>query len=180
MSDLTKASKFIALVLRHKPEAANVTLDSCGWANVSALLKGMAEAGTALTLEQLEEIVQSDNKGRYVFSEDGNYIRAAQGHSVKVDMGFTPVVPPETLLHGTVDKFLPSIKATGLDKRSRQHVHLSTELVTATNVAERRGSAVILKVRAGDMHRDGFPFFQSENGVWLTDHVPVKYIDFPN
>lgn len=180
MANLTQASKFLALVLRHKPDAACIALDNAGWANVDAMLAGMKKAGTTLTREQLDEIVRSDNKGRYVFSEDGNYIRAAQGHSVKVDLGFTPVVPPETLLHGTVDKFLESIRATGLEKRSRQHVHLSTELSTATNVAERRGSAVILKVRSGDMHRDGYHFFQSENGVWLTDHVPVKYIVFPN
>lgn len=175
MSDFVKTSKFIALVLRHKPEAIGLTLDGEGWADISSLLSGLAAHGHPLTRHQLQQLVAGDNKGRYMI--DGTRIRAAQGHSLKVDAGLKPATPPELLYHGTVGKFLDSIRATGLDKRQRHHVHLSLDVETATTVAKRRGAPVILTIRAGDMSRAGYPFFISENGVWLTDAVPVSFIE---
>ena len=174
MRNYTKASKFLSLVLRHKPEKIGITLDRHGWARVQEILLGMN-----LSLEDLEYIVETDEKGRYRFNEDRTLIRANQGHSIDVDMGYEPQVPPEFLYHGTVGQFLGAIQREGLQKRNRQHVHLSPDLETAVKVGSRRGKPVILQVAAGRMHRDGYVFYRSDNGVWLTDAVPPAYLVFP-
>jgi putative RNA 2'-phosphotransferase len=125
----------------------------------------------------LELIVLTDNKGRFSFSEDKKFIRANQGHSINIDLQLDPKEPPEFLYHGTVEKYMPWIKKEGLKKMSRNHVHLSSNLQTAEQVASRRDTKnVILEVRTLEMYNDGFKFFLSENGVWLTDNVPHKYI----
>lgn len=178
MTNMTRASKFLALVLRHKPDAAGVILDDCGWVDVNSLLNGMANAGTTLTRAQLESIVKEDTKGRYVFSVDGKNIRATQGHSVNVELGLKQITPPDILYHGTGIKYLESIKQTGLDKRSRQFVHLSENRDTALEVGKRHGKPVVLTIKSREMCNDGLQLFQSENNVWLTDNVPTKYIIF--
>ena len=128
-------------------------------------------------LSPLEQVVSDNDKQRFEFSEDCSSIRARQGHSVNVDLGYPPATPPETLLHGTPRKFVAPILETGLKKMNRHHVHLHTDLKTATAVGARRGDSVLLTVRSGEMHRAGFIFFVTENGVWLTDHVPPEFID---
>ena len=170
-----KESRFLALVLRHKPEEAGITLDEHGWASVDELVKGIA-ARRAFTHEMLERIVATDSKGRYSFNEDHSLIRANQGHSVDVDVELEPEDPPEVLYHGTAQRFLDSIMEQGLLPKGRLYVHLSSDGETATKVGSRHGSPVVLQVDACGMNKDGFEFFLSNNGVWLTKHVPTKYL----
>jgi putative RNA 2'-phosphotransferase len=172
-------SRFLSLVLRHKPETIGIKLDKAGWVDVDMLLSQLAKHNKIVTREELESIVAENDKKRYVLSEDGLRIRAAQGHSLDVDLGLKSQVPLLVLYHGTVERFLGSIKKEGLQKMSRHHVHLSKDMETATKVGTRRGEAIILEVAAKHMHNDGHKFFISDNGVWLTDHVPVSYITFP-
>lgn len=173
--DLIKASRFLSLVLRHKPEAAGIQLDEHGWANVQDLLKGMAPR-YPLTMEQLEEIVRTDEKQRYAFSPDKTRIRANQGHSIPVDVELAKVQPPELLWHGTGEKYVTSIDEQGLLPKSRLYVHLSADLSTALAVGQRHGRAVVYQVASGQMQRDGFEFYLSQNGVWLTKQVPPEYL----
>ncbi len=173
---LVKLSRFLSLVLRHEPQAAGVELDAEGWAEVDELLAGMAARNRPMSRETLERVVRENDKGRFAFSEDGLRIRARQGHSVDVDLALEPLVPPETLYHGTPERFLEAILREGLKKMQRHHVHLSATKETAIAVGARRGSPAILAIDSGAMHRDGFAFYRTENGVWLTDHVPPRYV----
>ncbi|WBW94719.1 RNA 2'-phosphotransferase [Oceanirhabdus sp. W0125-5] len=172
----TNLSRFLSMILRHKPQVIGIKLDRNGWCSVEELLDKMNAFGKKITIEDLNKIVKTDNKQRYSFSEDKKRIRANQGHSIYVELGLKESVPPVILFHGTVDRFLDNIKDKGLLKMSRQHVHLSGDIKTAEKVGNRRGTAIILKIEAGKMHRDGFKFYLSENGVWLTDYVPSEYI----
>lgn len=180
MGKLDKLSVFISLVLRHKPDAAGITLDEHGWANVEELLDGIHNTGREINMEVLEEIVRTDNKQRYSFSGDKKYIRANQGHSIPVDVELNEQEPPEFLYHGTADRFLGSIMAEGLKPMSRLYVHLSKDIETANNVGKRHGNPMILKVHSSQMFRDGIKFYLSENGVWLTEKVAVKYLELVN
>lgn len=175
MRNYIKASKFLSLVLRHKPEKIGIQLDPHGWAKVSEILMNMN-----LTMEDLEHIVDTDSKQRYSFNDDKTLIRANQGHSIPIDLELKAIEPPETLYHGTVGKFLDSIRREGLRRQNRQYVHLSKDVETALAVGRRRGSPVVLRIASGRMYKDGFAFFLSENGVWLTDEVPSSYIRFPD
>lgn len=169
-------SKFLSLVLRHKPETIGIKLTSDGWADVSELIKGMK-----ITLADLERIVASDSKGRYTFEDDSHKrIRAAQGHSLKVDLGLESKIPPKILYHGTDSRFLKSILSEGLKPMSRTHVHLSADLDTAKTVGSRRKKdnteTHIFKLDTVAMLSDGVKFYQAENGVWLVDRVDPKYL----
>ncbi|WP_269233762.1 RNA 2'-phosphotransferase [Flavobacterium flavigenum] len=173
-------SKFLSLVLRHSPETIGLKLDENGWADVEELIIKCNNRGSQnqMTAEILDYVVENNDKKRFAFSEDKTKIRASQGHSISVELHLAEVQPSEFLYHGTVSKFLDNIKKEGLQKMSRQHVHLSQEKETATKVGSRRGIPLILTIRSGEMHKDGFKFYLSENNVWLTDEVPVKYIEF--
>jgi len=165
-------------VLRHKPEAIGIELDENGWVLVDRLIEASRAAGQDITQESLREVVETNDKKRFAFNETGDRIRASQGHSVKsVDLGLERIEPPEVLYHGTVEKFIAAIQEAGLVKMNRQHVHLSPTIETASAVGARRGKPVILEVQARKMHDDGFRFYLSANGVWLTDAVPWRYID---
>jgi putative RNA 2'-phosphotransferase len=172
----THISKFLSFVLRHEPQTIGLTLDSSGWTSVDDLLARCNAAGESISREQLEEVVATNEKKRFAFSEDGTRIRASQGHSVAVELGYAPAEPPEILYHGTAEQFLPSIKTNGLNKQNRHHVHLSASPQTAKTVGDRHGPSVVLTIRSGEMRRQGHLFFISDNQVWLTDHVPPKYI----
>ncbi|MFK8113601.1 MAG: RNA 2'-phosphotransferase [Rubripirellula sp.] len=169
-------SKFLSLVLRHQPTLIGIELDESGWIEVSVLLEAIARHGKTLTLEQLEFVVADNDKQRFAFSEDRQRIRANQGHSVEVTLGYEPAVPPEILYHGAPEKFVSSIRKDGLKKMKRHDVHLHEDSEVAEQVGRRRGSPVILTIRSGDMHRDGYEFTVSPNHVWLTDHVPSDYL----
>jgi len=171
-----KISKFLSYVLRHKPEAIGIALETGGWIDVDALLQAMNAAGKPLVRDVLEEVVSTNDKQRFAFSDDGTKIRASQGHSVQIDLGLQPITPPDTLYHGTATRFLNSILSSGLQPQSRRHVHLSADEPTALRVGQRHGKPVILRVDAGAMHADGHTFFLSANGVWLTAAVPPAYL----
>jgi len=167
-------SKFLSLVLRHKPEVIGLTLDNEGWTNTEELITKYNEnRHFPITFEELDYVVQHNNKKRFAFNEDQTKIRASQGHSLEISLNYDPVEPPEFLYHGTAQKFLDSIQKTGIEKRNRHHVHLAADLETALNVGSRHGKPVILKVHALKMHANGQQFFCSENGVWLTTEVAV-------
>lgn len=174
--DTVKISKLIALVLRHKPETLGITLDSHGWASTKDLVEKINNQ-TKFTMKDLEEIVRDDDKQRYSFNSDKTKIRANQGHSIKVDVELERATPPDILYHGTATKYVGSIRASGILKRNRNHVHLSEKYETAVMVGERHGTPSVIIVDAKKMHDDGFTFYRSANGVWLTDYVPNKYIE---
>ena len=176
---LIKLSRFLSLVLRHKPGVIGLSLDRGGWADVAELLSAAQRAGVPLTPDVLRQIVAEDDKQRYLFSEDGRRIRASQGHSIPVDLGLESVMPPEVLFHGTAQRFLDSIRQQGLVPRGRQHVHLSSDEATALKVGQRHGEPVVLIVQAKRMQADNLRFYRSANGVWLTEKVPIEYIVFP-
>jgi putative RNA 2'-phosphotransferase len=174
-----KASKFLSLILRHEPERVGLTLGEAGWVSVEELLQAVNRHGVSLTLDQLKHVVATSDKKRYAFSDDGQRIRANQGHSVEVDLQYPPQIPPEILYHGTATRFLDGIRKDGLQKMGRHDVHLSAETKVTLQVGGRHGKPVLLTIRAGDMHRAGFVFRCSANGVWLVDHVPAAFIEFP-
>jgi putative RNA 2'-phosphotransferase len=171
-------SKFLSLVLRHQPQVAGITLDEAGWTEVNELLQKMQQKGMDVDMEQLTQIVQNNDKQRFAFNADRSKIRASQGHSVSIELGLQPVQPPEILYHGTAQANLTSILKDGIQKRSRQHVHLSADEQTAIKVGQRHGKPVVLQVKSGDMYRDGHLFYHSENGVWLTDFVNSRYLHY--
>ena len=176
---MEKLSKFIALVLRHKPEAAGIVLDSKGWADTENLIQGIRKTkDPSFTLEKLAEIVYTDEKGRYSFSDDLRKIRANQGHSVNVDVELEEVQPPQLLYHGTATKYIDSIEEHGLIAKSRLYVHMSDTVDTATKVGSRHGKPVVYTIHAQKMFEDGYRFYRSINGVWLTKEVPVKYFGY--
>ena len=173
-----KTSKFLSLVLRHEPERAGVVLDAAGWVGVAELLEGCARAGHAISRDELEEVVRTSDKQRFALSGDGTRIRANQGHSVEVELGYEPAAPPEVLWHGTAEQFVASIRERGLVRGSRHHVHLSETEATAAAVGRRHGKLALLRVKAGEMHRAGAVFYRTPNGVWLTEGVGVEYLVF--
>jgi len=174
-----KMSKFLSLILRHEPEQVGLKLGDAGWVNVDELLRAVNQHGTTLTLEQLKHIVATSDKKRFAFSDDGQRIRANQGHSVEVDLQYAPQTPPELLYHGTAIRFLDSIRKDGLQRMERHDVHLSAETKLTLQVGGRHGKPVLLTIRAGDMHRAGHVFRVSANGVWLVQRVPPEFIEFP-
>ncbi len=172
---LMDTSRFLSLILRHKPETIGIKLDEHGWADVSELISGISKTRT-FDMKMLEEIVRTDNKQRYSFNEDKTLIRANQGHSIPVDVELEKKTPPEFLYHGTGEKFVASIDKEGLLSKSRLYVHLSKDTDTAVKVGSRHGKPVVYRVATGKMADDGYEFFLSVNGVWLTRAVPVEYL----
>lgn len=172
---LKETSKFLSLILRHKPETIGICLDEHGWANVDELIAGIAKSHE-FNMDILTEIVRTDEKQRYSFNEDKTLIRANQGHSIPVDLEFEAVEPPEELWHGTGEKYVSSIDVQGLIAKSRLYVHLSGDEETAVKVGSRHGKPVLYIVKSGQMCRDGYEFYRSVNGVWLTKEVPVNYL----
>ncbi len=175
----TSISKFLSLVLRHRPEVIGIELDEQGWVPIDLLLAACAAHGRLFSRADLDYVVANNNKQRFAISPDGQRIRASQGHSIAVKLGYEPAEPPELLYHGTAVQNLPSIRHQGLLKGNRHHVHLSADEATATAVGQRHGKPVVLTVRAGEMVRAGYQFFQSTNGVWLTETVPYQFVEEP-
>lgn len=167
----------MSLILRHKPEVIEITLDEHGWANVNDLIYGIRKNNPGFNMDILEQIVRTDSKQRYSFNDDKSLIRANQGHSVNVDVELKEKEPPEYLYHGTGEKYVESINQDGLIPKSRLYVHLSKDIKTAENVGKRHGKEVVYRINSGQMYRDGYKFYLSENGVWLTKEVPVKYLE---
>ena len=173
---LNKTSRFISMILRHKPGVIGITLDEHGWANVSELVEGENKVHP-LDMETLEEIVRTNEKQRFSFNEDKTKIRANQGHTIPVDVELEEKDPPEVLYHGTGEKYVESIDSTGLEPRQRLYVHLSTDKEMAAKVGQRHGKPVVYRVNSGQMAKNGYVFYLSVNGVWLTKAVPVQYLE---
>ena len=171
-----KVSKLLSFGLRHDPAALGLVLDANGWVAVGDVLAGLAKHGEEVTRADLEEVVATSDKQRFALSEDKARIRANQGHSVDVDLGLAPSVPPELLFHGTSAKVEDAIRREGLRAGERTHVHLSVDEETARRVGARRGEPCVLRVDSGAMAREGFTFHRSDNGVWLTDAVPRRFL----
>jgi putative RNA 2'-phosphotransferase len=172
-----KISKYLSYHLRHHPEKLGLMLESGGWVRVDELLAAAKQNDFPITEAELQEVVANNEKQRFSFDETHLRIRANQGHSVTVDLQLTAAVPPDVLYHGTAGKTaIESIGQEGLRKMSRHHVHLSADTDTAKKVGQRRGKPVIFQIDAAAMHRDGYVFYCSDNGVWLVDRVPPDYL----
>jgi putative RNA 2'-phosphotransferase len=176
--EVIKISRKLSYILRHNPAEIGLTLDEQGWGSVDFILSKLKIAGQPLSMDVLKEVVETNDKKRFAFNADFSMIRANQGHSVEVELGYAAQEPPALLFHGTAHKSLQSIKGQGLVKGSRHHAHLSADETTAKKVGQRHGSPVVLKIKAKEMHEAGHAFFLSENGVWLTDFVPIRFIGF--
>jgi putative RNA 2'-phosphotransferase len=174
---LVDTSKFLSFVLRHKPEAIDLELDRDGWAGIDMLVASAARHGHALDRALIELVVATNDKKRFSISDDGLRIRASQGHSTAaVSLSHVEKVPPPLLYHGTATRFLESILAKGLIAGTRHHVHLSADAMTAIAVGKRHGKPLVLLVDAAKMHARATPFYLSDNGVWLTEHVPAEFL----
>lgn len=178
-NEIRKISKAMSLALRHKPSLFKLEVDRSGWCDVESLITQFNKKGIPLDRNTLEVIVAQNDKKRFTFSTNNKKIRANQGHSIPVDLEMEAITPPRVLYHGTASRFVGSIKSQGLLKQKRNHVHLSDNKDTATQVGQRHGVPVILRIDAARMHEEGYLFYQSLNKVWLTDHVPVQYITTP-
>lgn len=175
-SDPVELSKFLSFVLRHKPDAIGLSLDPQGWVSIDELVRKGNTAGTRFSREDLLHVVETSDKKRFSVSADGLCIRAAQGHSVSVELGLSPREPPPVLYHGTATRFQESIQSEGLKPQKRQQVHLSIDAAVAQRVGQRHGKPVIFKIDALRMHLLGFKFFLADNGVWLIDQVPPEFL----
>lgn len=175
-NELKRISKFLSYLLRHHPDAIGITLDGNGWTDVAMLIEKMQANGHAVDFALLKEVVATNSKQRFAFSDDFTKIRANQGHSITINLDYEAQEPPAVLYHGTSEHTLPAILQEGLHKRDRHHVHLSGDVQTAKAVGQRHGKPVVLVIDARQMHEDGYLFFQSANGVWLTEHVPIQYL----
>ena len=178
--DVVRTSKFMSLVLRHQPDILGLHLDAAGWTDVRILLERLNATGHPLTLDDLKHVVETNNKKRFAFDETGAKIRANQGHSINVELGYPPAQPPDVLYHGTSEDKLNRILEDGLDKRQRHHVHLYPDASQAKRVGFRHGKPVVLQINAKQMHEDEIKFYVSANGVWLTDYVAPRYINILN
>jgi putative RNA 2'-phosphotransferase len=172
-----KVSKYLSKHLRHQPERLGLELLPGGWVNVEQLLAAAAANGFEISLAELRQVVTNSDKQRFAFNDAGDSIRANQGHSIEVDLQLTAKIPPNILYHGTHLKAIEPILATGLDKMSRHHVHLTTDLNMAHQVGGRRGKSAVLVVNAIAMIDDGYDFYCTDNDVWLVDAVPPQYLE---
>lgn len=170
-NNLERVSRFISLILRHKPEIIGIELDEHGWANVDELLKGIE-----IDFDTLEKIVREDEKGRYSFNDDKTKIRANQGHSINVDVELEEKIPPDVLYHGTGQKYVDSINKIGLIPKTRLYVHMTEDLEVAKITGMRHGKLIVYQIDAKKMNNDGILFYKSVNNVWLTKDVETKYL----
>lgn len=176
--EIKETGKFMSYVLRHRPDSIGLQLTNEGWADILELIEKMNLHGQNVDISVIEKVVAANDKQRFAFNDARTHIRANQGHSINIALGLSPVEPPAFLFHGTVEKFLINIKEEGLKKMSRQHVHLSKDMETAKAVGGRRGKPIVLTVQSGKMYKDGYVFYLSGNGGWLTDKVDINYIEF--
>lgn len=173
---LNEISKFLSLVLRHKPDTIEIQLDENGWIDVGSLIEKSNDYGIELDQDLLKLVVETNSKKRFAFNETKDKIRASQGHSIEIELGYVSQKPPKVLYHGTAEKYIQSISLNGLSKRSRQHVHLSSDIETAIKVGQRHGRPFVFEVLAEKMFDVKFEFYLSDNGVWLTDSVPAEFL----
>jgi putative RNA 2'-phosphotransferase len=176
MDKLDNLSKFLCLILRHKPQEIGISLDEHGWANIDELIKGFNKRDKDINLDILLEIVSTDNKNRYSITDDNKFIRANQGHSIQVDVELKEITPPDTLYHGTAIRTIDAIKEKGILSMSRLYVHLTDNIDTAITTGKRHGESAIILIASKEMHQDGYKFYKSLNNVYLTKFIPTKYL----
>ena len=169
-------SKWLSKHLRHSPQKVGLVLEEGGWVAIADLLRAANDNHLSLTRAQLQEVVKSNDKQRFSFDSTGTKIRANQGHSVAVDLQLQTQTPPDILYHGTAEKNRAAIMEQGLHKGRRHHVHLSRETQVAVQVGSRHGNPLVLTIDALGMHAAGFDFYRSDNGVWLVESVPPRFI----
>jgi len=173
MTNYIQIGKKISYLLRHNSE--DLVMDKHGYVETLSLLKKIG-----ITQEELDHIVDTNDKKRLGYNDDKSKIRALQGHSIKVDVELKATRPPKFLYHGTSpDSYEKIVKGGGLSKMRRLHVHMTDKLDIANDVGKRyskRDKPVILMIDSAAMYTDGYKFYLSDNGVWLTDNVPLKYI----
>ncbi|MBE6035096.1 MAG: RNA 2'-phosphotransferase [Clostridiales bacterium] len=174
--ELKKMGKYVSMLLRHHPEEAGIIIDEHGWTDVNTLIDKVSPR-YPLTEELLHQMAFGPDKQRYEFSNDGKKVRAVHGHSIQVDLGYGEMEPPACLYHGTAEKYRESIEKTGLEKRNRQYVHLSERIDQAKDVGRRHGKLVLYRIDAEKMYQEGYVFYRSTSGVWLTDAVPFEYME---
>lgn len=174
-----RISKFLSLVLRHQPDKIGIQLDDAGWVEIELFLEALRQSGQKISRDLLEYVVRTNDKQRFTIDESGQRIRANQGHSVEVELGYEPADPPSILIHGTPRTAVSAIRESGLQKMKRHHVHLHSDSSVASAVGARRGAPVLLKVKSQEMTKEGFVFYVTANQVWLTEHVPPRFIEFP-
>lgn len=174
--DEVKISRFISLVLRHKPEVISLNIDKHGWASVDELIEKVSKWYPQMNKELLDYIVENNNKKRFSYNEDQSQIRANQGHSINVDVDLEERIPPDVLYHGTAFQNIDSIMEKGIVKGNRLYVHLSQDEKTAINVGKRHGLPIVLIINTKEMVEDGIVFYYSVNGIWLTEYISPKYI----
>ena len=172
-----RISKRMSYWLRHRPELGGLVLDKAGWVGVSDLLSALKRSGLNIDRTRLDQVVADNDKRRFEFDDSGVSIRARQGHSVEIDLGYEPTEPPEWLFHGTASRNIESIRERGLHRAGRHHVHLSTDAELMIEVARRHGKPVLIRIAAGRMHEAGHPFFLTDNDVWLTESVPPEFVE---
>ena len=175
-TEIKTQSKFLSYLLRHEPDSLRLAMDAHGWVSIDQIIENSAASAAPITRAQIQEIVRSSAKQRFAISADGVKIRANQGHSVPVDLDLSPCLPPDELYHGTAEKNLLLIQATGLSRQSRHHVHLSSDPKTARQVGMRHGKPIVFTIQASAMQAHGHLFYLTENGVWLSDCVPPEYL----
>lgn len=163
---LTTQSKRLAYLLRH-----STLPNQQGWMEVKLLI-----SEHNFTESELTEIVDTDTKGRFEFSEDGSLIRALYGHSNGVSIEYQELTPPATLYHGTAKKYLNTILTEGLKPQSRNFVHLSENHDMARSVGERHGEPIILHIETAKILQNGGIFYKAQNGIWLTKFIAPEYI----
>jgi len=168
--------RFLSYLLRHRPDSIGLEIDVGGWARIDDLVRLTAKSPTPLCAAGIADVVRSNDKQRYTISDDGARIRANQGHSFPVELDLAALAPPPVLFHGTATRFLAAIRERGLLPMGRQHVHLSFDRAVAVAVGRRHGNVAVLVVDAAAMHAAEMPFFRSVNGVWLTAHVPPRFL----
>jgi len=172
-----QVSKYLSLILRHHPEVVNLKLDAHGWVNTNMLIKEVAKKFPGFNQEILDEVVATNNKKRFSYNEDKTKIRANQGHSIQVDVELEKRIPPDILYHGTSSKVVTNIQKEGLLPQKRLHVHLSKDIPTAIAVGKRHGQPVVFRINSKQMIIDGYIFYYSLNGIWLTNAVPPQYLE---
>jgi putative RNA 2'-phosphotransferase len=177
MENMVQLSKFLSLVLRHKPELIHLNMDSNGWVDISELINNANKySHMHLNNEIIKDIVKNNDKQRFIIDNENNKIRANQGHSIKIDLKLDPQIPPDELYHGTATRFLELIKKDGIKPMSRQYVHLSMTVEIAKTVGKRHGEPMILIINTKAMYENGYKFYLSENKIWLVEYIPKEYI----
>lgn len=175
--DYKKISKIMSYALRHKPEKLGIDVDKGGWTNMDKLVRALQDHFPDITYQIVVDVIQSNDKQRFTLSSNRDRVRAAQGHSLDVDLGYSTTRPPDRLFHGTSSNNYIGIMKHGINKGTRHHVHLSPDFETAKTVGSRKGKPLVLTIATNAMYADGYKFFKSDNGVWLTDFIPTQYIE---